>query len=898
MQSIEEKRRQLAERLQAQEPTQQLEEGMAPREAVAGQQQFAPIQYAPIQGAPQPQAGVEGGAYYAHEFNRGLSNLLGFPADLFDVGMKAAGIMSPETNSVLSSTWIRQQLRNTEMLGLTEEEPVRGVGGRAARIAGETALPLGGLMAYGARTATTQMAVPQMSVLQNLSYQAYSKPLATMTGETLAVTGAAIGGEAAKDLFPDYGNAELLGELGGGLSPSVLLSTGRLISQNAPLLGRGIQWGKELFSKSGAERRATTRISGTVADVEKAKTVLAQQTILGLDPMTQVGDPVLLSLRQSAIAKDVQLAERTRVATENAMDIARKNIAGTGSPEATAEFLSLARQRAAAEAQTKINALGGDIDPVQTSRIIRNSIENSYASARKVENEIWGALPKKGTVELDNTVDTFENILRSRAFTEDPDDIPNYLYGFVGRMKKNKETGTVEFSRGALLKRPELGNVQGLRSRIGADIRAELGKDVPNRNKVRILKEVQNSLDDALYSVSDDYASAVDYSRELNKAFTQGRVGQMLGYERTGGLSVTPEGTFEFIVSGNKDDARKALQQLREGNPQVMPMIEENLKGMFNAAVIDKDGALNVDHARRFLASKSHILDEFPVIKQGVEDSIKQQRAVDVMFGARAGGETSTFAKQKSVTSLYLDGDPDTAMKRIISARNNEAQGAQMRELVVRVKEDPTEEALQGLKSAYGQYLLRHAVDGQTDFISGRKFNRLFEATQPAAKELFSPEELVRMKTIGNELTKVNRALAAPRGGAVISDAPNKIIRVIGGTYAARAGATVGKGTSGASLRTASIFTKEFNEVLGRLTNDGAEALILKAVEDPVVLQSLLKTPSQVNLLEGNQLWKRVLPADAFLGGQMAFPPDQSRNGEDLSIEEKRQKLRQRLNIQ
>lgn len=809
-------------------------------------------------------------AKYLQNLNIGLANTLGAPVDMMSNLSKAIGIISPETKPVLGSEQIREFFTN---IGAAPEkgQEQKGYAARALRLAGETAVPFLGATSYGAKLAAS--APTAMTGVQKAMLAAYQAPWKAIGAETTAVLAGAAGGEAAVAAYPDSYVAEVFGELLGGITPAALTSVTKVLPA-AKLV-------KSVVSGEGAAQRAADRIAQTAGDVDRARLRVLDATELNLDPFTATGDAGLLALEKAAIEQDPKLADRIAKLTSESMRMARNKVLSGGSPEDTINFLETIRRNAAANAQSEIIKLGGKLDPVTAARAVRKSVETSLKTARDAEKVVWSKLPTEGLVDPTPIRNTLEGIIADRSIAADPEDIPAFVYQLLGKPK----TGG-GLTEGLAVKNPQLKVMKDLRSRLQAEMVAERAKDAPNRNKIRILGQIEDSVYDSLTKVSPEYEEAVTFSRQLNEKFTRGKIGDLLGYERTGELSTSTEGTLDFLMSGNKDDVRMGLRQLAQASPEAIPLVKESVKGTFAAQALDVDsGALNVRNARRFLKNNEHVLNEFPEIKEQIERSIQSQRVVDELAGAPIGDKLSTYMKEKSVAALYLDGTPDKAMHRLVTAKNSDGAGTLMKRMVEMTNQDPTGAATKGLKSAFGSYLLRHSETGDVGTLSGKKFLTMLEHLGPAANQLYTKDEVARLYRIGSELRKIEarEATRATKGG-VISDVPNKIISLIGGTFAARAGAKLGAGTSGASLRTASLGTRYYNELLGRLTNDGAEQILMKAVEDKTVLNALLKEASPENIREANKVFK------SFLTGQVLV--DAQGKEEGVSLEERMEKLR------
>ena len=119
---------------------------------------------------------------------------------------------------------------------------------------------------------------------------------------------------------------------------------------------------------------------------------------------------------------------------------------------------------------------------------------------------------------------------------------------------------------------------------------------------------------------------------------------------------------------------------------------------------------------------------------------------------------------------------------------------------------------------------------------------------------LLTRGDLDRLREIAHQLALVQKAMAGGKSlDKIMADFPNFLIHVIGTTLGARAGAKLGAGTSGAQLKTASLMSGIANKLLGRLTNDKAEALIRDATTNEDLYAALLRngdTPEGARIID------------------------------------------------
>lgn len=816
--------------------------------------------------------------------NYGLASLVGIPVDLVSLPLKATGVMPADSVPIGSAQSIRDGLRALGVKLPEEGAPPQDTTERIARIAGETVLPAGALHRAGASLA--MRSVDNLSMFQRSLVQAFNKPRTTAALEAAAVTGAGIGGQAAFEAYPDSQVAEVLGELSGGISPVV---AAQLVRAGTKL--PSVRAVKEVTMGGSEQERAVKQLRRSLATPEDALDNVIRETLLDLDPMTRSNDIGAISILKAALSRDNKMAARIQAIHADAADKAYNMMTEVGDPGAAIQFLDSIRNRAVAEATRKINSLGTNATPAQSAVALRESIESAYSRARQAETDVWNKVPLElsGVVDTNRIRNPYEEILRERSIAADPADIPTFIRRLLGDV--DAETGM--FTEGPVLKNRSVKELKDLRSRIGKEISKERAEAAPNENKLRVLRKIRESIYDSVAEVSPEWNKAVQYSREMNRAFTQGPIGSVLGFERSGGVRVTPEGTFDALFS-SPENVRKSMNQLRESAPDTIPVIEQSLRQMFLDTSTLPSGAFDVGRANQFLRNPSReaVLNEFPELRQQMIDSIDSQRIVDQMYGANRAYSTTKYLKDKSVLSLYLDSTPDLAMKRILTARNSAEQSSRMRALVALARQDETGQASRGLKSAFGEFLMRHAeLPNTPNEFSGRRLLKQVRDYEAAAKSLYTPEEWTRVQRIANELDRIDTFRGVKEADRVVTDVPNRIISFVGGTIAARAGAFLGKG-SGATLRTASATTNEYNQFLGRLTVDGAEQVLVESMLDENLFRILMKEATPDNLRRFNLEFSPLIPAVALIGGTLAAESG-SITAQELTTEELAEQLRQ-----
>jgi len=864
--------------------------------------------------------------------NYGISNVLGMPVDLAVAVAKLVGAVESDFDPYGSSTSIRNGMRSMGMALPEEGYRPDKFGARLSRMAGETALPAMALYGQGAKLAT--QAGKHLTGFQTSLLQAFNNPIKTATAESAAVLAGTSGGYLAEEAFPDSDNAQVLGELFGSMSPSLAVSVSKHLADSsvvkslpsvkaAALLKAGASNFMNSLSPTGSKRRAEDRTTTLASDPESALDELASESILNLDPLTQSGDVGLMTMLK-AITKQgddtgLKFSDSLAKLTEQSMLTARGILLKEGNPEAVTDFVNNLFTYSASKSQRAIENLGTTATPDSVARVLRENIESAHTQARNVEKVMWNSLPDRGKADPTNLVnkliDLTDSTQRSAtAKTISSEDIPKWVFDAIGRRappkpsKRDALTGKVttypaETVLGVTTKNPDLANLKDLRSKLGEEVAKERALDVPNRNKIRILNELNSEALSALESISPEYANAVKYSRELNDKFTKGKVAKILGNDRQGADRVSPEGTFDFLVSGSKDQIRLGMEQLKQASPEAVKQLEEGLKVSFGAITKSSSGAFNTTAARKFLEKNEIILDNFPELRQNINEAIRAQSTTDAIAGANIGSEVSTQIKQKSVASLFLNKDVNEGMKSLLGRRTGAGQARAMQEMIDLVGQDKSGDALSGLKSAFGQFLLKHAeVSGTVHDLSGVEMTKLLEDMRPAAKRLYSKEELSNLDQLAKELTKVeNRKKATPARGGVINDSPSKIISMFGRVAGAQLGGKMGQASAGGSMQSASILSGEARGLIDRLTNDGANSILVQAITNKNLLEDLLKTNTPENLKLFAERYSNLIPVTSVTGIQAGIGLMDDRTGKakqtsDLTLEESMAQLRARLN--
>lgn len=823
--------------------------------------------YAPANSASEGQTApvLEQGRGFLPFLNQGIASALGAPVDIVNLGLGAIGAPVSET-PFLGSRSISNAMGG---VGVQVAEPTaqpQTIGEYAARGLGGAAgfmLPGAGAVGLASRAASP---VAQ-GAAQTIAAPFLSTPARALTAEALAGAGAGVGEQVGGNLSGGnpYGEVAgaLIGGLAGGMGPNLAIRSARALP--------GVQVAESLiagqiapFTTAGAMSRARGRIANMTEDAALARDNLISDTVSDLSPAARTGDRRLMSLERDVRNQDAAIDRAMREQENAASQILRDGIQEIGegqSVDRTREFLSERvrtltaamdeRVRQAEElARERVSAFEGRQSAADASIVVREELENALSSARAQERSLWQAVPEQEVVPLTNARQAF------RTFEADTpraqrDDIPEAAKRFLG-------VGNDAFRASEPVK-----ELHGLYSALRQEARNARAGDVRNLNKARIADELADALMADMQSsasASQPLQDAIAFSRQLNERFTRGSVGRVLGNERTGGERVSDIQTLDQTIGRSGRGGAAAYDEvaraLAEGSPNANQAMQDYIASRFRDAAI-REGEVRPGPAGTFIRSNEDLLGRMPQERQAIVEALTQSEAASRMRDTAA--RRSTAIERDSAASVIDRARYGEEIQAILRTQNPRATAAQ---LARQASRDTSGQATLGLKSAVIDDLINAARSGfdETDapIISGRGIRARLNDNRfgGIAEEILSPEEISRVRRIADEFEKLEMARGATgTGGPIMGDQPNSIITYLARVFAARSGAAMGAGSSGASLQTASMASQRMQRLLYRLTNDKAEQLIIQAVSgDKDLFEALLMPVSQMTRQQENRI--------------------------------------------
>ena len=121
----------------------------------------------------------------------------------------------------------------------------------------------------------------------------------------------------------------------------------------------------------------------------------------------------------------------------------------------------------------------------------------------------------------------------------------------------------------------------------------------------------------------------------------------------------------------------------------------------------------------------------------------------------------------------------------------------------------------------------------------------LAESFSKMISEVYSQDEINRIRVISNELKKLDmsRTRGAVTGG-LDPFRPNSMLSLVARVVGARVGARLGGVGMGGALQTAQIGSSRMQRLAERLTNDRAQQIMMRALEDKELFRTLLLNPT------------------------------------------------------
>ena len=265
------------------------------------------------------------------------------------------------------------------------------------------------------------------------------------------------------------------------------------------------------------------------------------------------------------------------------------------------------------------------------------------------------------------------------------------------------------------------------------------------------------------------------------------------------------------------------------------------------ASINENTGQFKPNAAAKWIANNDEVLDQFPELKSALSDATEAQ---NIAFNTKQvmDARLKTIKDPKISSADRLVGaEIGEEIPAVLKSKNPVKD---VKQLVLQARKDPTGEALDGLRGGFVDHVLDQGTKG-TSFneigervLSGTNMLKFMNANNSILREVFPQEQLVRMRTIANELALLEKAESVK--GVVINldqtDLASNLLKLTSRVGGAQFGRWVARFTGGGTVQTPGIFSERFKNFASRLTKDRAFELIHDAVvsDNPELLKALL----------------------------------------------------------
>ncbi|MEQ8898651.1 MAG: hypothetical protein RID23_16315 [Roseovarius sp.] len=691
-------------------------------------------------------------------------------------------------------------------------------------------------------------------VVGNIADDAYTAMTSPggMAAEMVAGAGAGAGEQFAKDAgAPEW--AQQAAAIGGGMTAAAPMLGA--YAPSAYLARKGYGAAKKAlmpYTKTGAREVAKERMQGLAGGEDRARElggmVSEQPNEFGMTPAQQTGDPMMLAMEQAAASTDQNLRARLQARAAETNTILQRSVEDLGgNVDDAQDFLGSLRQdvknkmeayKVWADASAQAKRKGAQRSESENSQIVADEIRIAEQRALDDETQLWAAVPRDEAVDFGGSRSVAEALIENTYWPQESD-IPGILKKF------------------ASINEPQtVGSMHSLYSELRRVARSAMAGSDQNKNRARMANEVAEAVLKDLGAVDASTASgrainrAREFSAQMHETFDRGTIGRLLKRTLDGDEQINPQETLGRSIGQTGVKGKVAQEQIdtaTQGSPRARQSSEDYVAGVFDRTAFGPDGEFNRKAALNFMRDRKELLDKFPLLRVRMSETIQAQDDAKRVAERMTARQTAIDDPRNPVVS-FIGQPPRKAVSAVFEAKSPKVAA---RELARQARKDKSGKALAGVKAAFSDKLitdsLRQIAGDKT--LVGQKMADVLDDRQMASAltEVFSPDEMRRLKVIRDAALKMDAARRSqPDIGSVSSANPNRMIEFAVRIAAANHGARMGEGAAG--LQTAQMASGAAKKILGRLTNDKAEQMIIDAIEDPVLFRSLLIEPQRIQL--------------------------------------------------
>ena len=828
----------------------------------AGTEDFETVRKAYLE--VRESSGVEKAGATLKGFNVGLADIAGAPVDIINQLPLLGNLLPGEQgfkpiseNPIGGSQSIRNTMSNLFDIGykdvtdLPADQRPFAVGGEVVGQTAGTVLPIAAaarnVSAVNALTQTAPKSNTAAEILDTVVKTQARKPATTAGVEVGLGVPAGIGAGIAEAVDPGDPTSRMIGEIGGAFSPLVVTST-------LPDAIKGISRFLMSRTEKGVEAQAARLLQKDLVDAgsdpERLAAILRASGDTSQTSAQVTGDERLLAIENQLVSDSGKLSDDVAKQTKEAigeLNSAYRQAIASGDPELVRQaaetrreyILALVRGRAK-EAEENAQQIASTTlrttDPNAANVRAREILDEELQVARTTEKQLWTAVKRDLTVSADKFLAKFDELQGELTVGES---LPEPVTALAKSISKTGETTSGDL----------------LRARSRYLERAREARANKKFGDARRFQQLADAMLDDLDSVVGEAATtAREFSRELNKNFTQGYIGRTLGFEGDGSLRVAPERTIESAVTGSDVQQRLNLQaQQAAAGDQSDALLQQQQDFFTNLAArtTNFDGSVNPDKLQTFINNNADTLRSL-----GLEDALTnvttQRRLADRV--AASAQRANKFFDQKSAAARILKvNNVNEAIASALRSGNVYQQihdCANLAKSAARRDNNPA--VLDGLRYGIYETLLDSATVPNSGLISGNRLEQLFNAKSGGktlkqtlvdtgaitSGQANNIDRLIKKtKQFEAALANTSRAEDLLGGEDIFFD----LLLRVGGANLGSMGAL--SQTTGTPLVLAGAGVRSAQKVFDKLPRLAVKGVLSEAVKNPKLMATLLEKP-------------------------------------------------------
>lgn len=761
-------------------------------------------------------------------------------------------------------------------------------------------------------------------LLNNIVDTVRRRPVLAGVGEASSAASAGYGGAVAEQIRPgDEGFRTGLETIAGIANPTALAiaATTKAVSTVRSAVMR--------FTPSAQQTEAGKVLQALVQQTGEDPVMLARalraagakSELSGLTAAQATGSPALAALQDHLGRINKQFGAEAETAAREGLDATRMLITElqkTGDPAALAAagelrqdyyrtLLSQSVETAKAEAVKKAGRVGRTLtteDRERVSLAARDALDQSVASARAVENELWGKVNGTRPVTTTNLEQTYNQIVSDTLPELRGKKLPAVVRNFLERVSKPQE-GKFDYDPATMSVMPMDSQPAGTNAAEMRKLRSELltmaraaARDPDQAGMERVYSDLaaatMDDLDTAFKASGDRaYDEARAFSRELNDTFTRSFVGQATGTGKYGDR-VAPEVLLQKALASGRQAGAQRLRELEEATRflpargfsddtsyRTMMGAQDNILRIAAAESIDPNtGVANPDKVRTFIKNNAELMRRFPEVEAdlrvaaGSSERLRTltNRAKNVQdlqdkqgtFGLALGGagrnaadraEAAMLAARRVLVSPNQPAELDRLLRIAeggAAGRGGRIDAALANTPGARIQSLDTQRAKEGLATALVESALRQSSpDGQPlDIAKFRDImTRPTERGQPPLLQLMQERGLVDKKTADNmqqlfrtadNISEAQNPRTAVQVNESVSSRAMTMLARIAGSKAAGIAQAASGGGGGSSIIVHGAAARFADEFMNKLPIASANKVLTEAMFDPEKMALLL----------------------------------------------------------